>query len=199
MIDGWVVRRPSGSHSFLKLKFGLIDGLGLNWRSGGALRWKAKTINWEGREWCVKSWHLQGYSPHLCQLRIDKLAPVSKYWTYRSHVCVYGPSKPSSWLPTDAWFCPHGFIGWLRRETKYGPADQSVSVLWIVSEPFLSGAVTLLNAVDDFVKVCYALTAWDTYGLGPNVDWVWNACGVLVEFSPAGCTSIQIVMTLGYE
>jgi hypothetical protein len=26
-------------------------------------------------------------------------------------------------------------------------------------EPFLSGAVTLLNAVDDFMKVCYALTA----------------------------------------
>jgi hypothetical protein len=24
-------------------------------------------------------------------------------------------------------------------------------------------------------------------------------CGVLVGFSPTGCTSIQIVMTLGYE
>jgi hypothetical protein len=48
MIDGRVVRRPSGGHSFLKLKFGLIDGLGLNWRPGGALRWKVKTIDWEG-------------------------------------------------------------------------------------------------------------------------------------------------------
>jgi hypothetical protein len=26
-----------------------------------------------------------------------------------------------------------------------------------------------------------------------------ESCGVLVEFSPAGCTSIQIVMTLRYE
>jgi hypothetical protein len=26
----------------------------------------------------------------------------------------------------------HYFIGWLRRQTGYGPADRSVGVLWIV-------------------------------------------------------------------
>jgi hypothetical protein len=38
-------------------------------------------------------------------------------------------------------------------------------------ESFFSGAVTLLNSVDDYVKDWYALTAWDTYGMGPYVDW----------------------------
>jgi hypothetical protein len=33
----------------------------------------------------VVSRHLQGCSPCLCRLRTDGLAPVSKYWTYRSH------------------------------------------------------------------------------------------------------------------
>jgi hypothetical protein len=42
-------------------------------------------------------------SPRLCWLRTDELVPVSKYWTYRSHAGVYGPSKPSSLSSTDAW------------------------------------------------------------------------------------------------
>jgi hypothetical protein len=49
MIDGRVVERPSGGHKFLKLKLGLIDGLWLNWRPVGTLRWKMKTIGWEGQ------------------------------------------------------------------------------------------------------------------------------------------------------
>jgi hypothetical protein len=84
-------------------------------------------------EWCVKSWHLQGCSPHLCRLRTDGLTPISKYWTYWSYAGVYGPSKPSSWLSTDTWLCLHCFNGWLRRETGYGPADWSAGVLWIMS------------------------------------------------------------------
>jgi hypothetical protein len=30
-------------------------------------------------EWYVASRHLQGYIPRMCRLRIDELAPVSKY------------------------------------------------------------------------------------------------------------------------
>jgi hypothetical protein len=48
--------------------------------------------------------------------------------------------------------------------------DRSAGVLCIVSEALFSGAVALLNAVDNFMKGCYALTALDTYGLGPNAD-----------------------------
>jgi hypothetical protein len=30
-------------------------------------------------EWCVESQHLQDYSPRLCRLKTDGLAPASKY------------------------------------------------------------------------------------------------------------------------
>jgi hypothetical protein len=43
------IKWPSGGDRFLKLKLGLIDGLWLNWRPSGALRWKVKTVGWEGR------------------------------------------------------------------------------------------------------------------------------------------------------
>jgi hypothetical protein len=33
----------------INLNFGLMDGLWLNQRPGGALRWKGETISWEGR------------------------------------------------------------------------------------------------------------------------------------------------------
>jgi hypothetical protein len=94
-------------------------------------------------------------SPCLCRLRIEGLIPVSKYWTYRSHAGDYGPSKPSSWLPTYALLCSHCFIGWLGRETGYGPVDRSAGVLWIVSGALFSGTVALLNSVGDCVKGCH--------------------------------------------
>jgi hypothetical protein len=84
------------------------------------------------REWYVESWHIQGCSPHLCQLRTDGLAPVSKYWTYRSHAGVYGPSKSSSWLTTGAWLTPTASLVWLRRETGNGLAGRLAGLLWIV-------------------------------------------------------------------
>jgi hypothetical protein len=66
-------------------------------------------------------------------------------------------------------------------------------------EPFFSGAVALLNSVDDYMKGCYMWTMCDTYGPRPYTDWAWKVCDVLVEFSPAWCTSIQIIVTLEYE
>jgi hypothetical protein len=32
------------------LNFGLIDGLWLNWRLSGSLRWKVEPVGWKGRE-----------------------------------------------------------------------------------------------------------------------------------------------------
>jgi hypothetical protein len=49
MVDGHVVGRPRDGHRFLELNFGLFGRLWLNWRSGGALRWKVETVSWEGR------------------------------------------------------------------------------------------------------------------------------------------------------
>jgi hypothetical protein len=39
----------------------------------------------------------------------------------------------------------------------------------------------------------------EMYGPGPYANRVWKACGVLIEFSPAGCTLFRIAVTLGYE
>jgi hypothetical protein len=39
----------------------------------------------------------------------------------------------------------------------------------------------------------------EMYGRGPYPDRVWKPCGVLIGFSPAGCTSIRITATLGYD
>jgi hypothetical protein len=33
----------------LNLNFGLVDRTWLNWRSGGTLRWKVETVDWEGQ------------------------------------------------------------------------------------------------------------------------------------------------------
>jgi hypothetical protein len=94
----------------------------------------------------VASRHLQGCSPRLCRLRIIRLAPVSKYWTYRSHAGDIGPVN----LAVCCWWMfnfLHCFIGWLERETGYGPVDRSVGMLWIVSRALFLGS-------SDFVQLC---------------------------------------------
>jgi hypothetical protein len=60
-------------------------------------------------------------SPHLCRLRTYGLIPRSKYWTYRSHVGVYRPSKPSSLPSTDAWLNPTSSLTWLREKLRRVP------------------------------------------------------------------------------
>jgi hypothetical protein len=39
----------------------------------------------------------------------------------------------------------------------------------------------------------------EIYGPRPYANQAWKACGELIGFSPAGCTSIRIVTTLRYE
>jgi hypothetical protein len=150
-------------------------------------------------EWFVKSWHLQGCSPHLCRLRTDGLAPASKYWTYRSHAGDMGPISLLAGCQQKLVFSPTasltvlgeklGTDQWIRRSLSCG----------LCRNPFFSGAVDLYKSIDDFTKGCYVLTTWDTYGLEPYADWAWDVCSVLVGFSLAGCTSIRITVTLGYE
>jgi hypothetical protein len=88
-------------------------------------------------------------SPQLCRLRTKGLVPVSKYWTYRSHA---GDIAPVSLVP----YCRqmfgflHCFIGWLGRETGYGPTDRSAGVLWIVLGAFFLGS-------SDSVQLCWWL------------------------------------------
>jgi hypothetical protein len=78
---------------------------------------------------------------------------------------------------------------WIGQPTCWG-------LSW---EPFFSGAVTLSNSVDDSRKIA-------TYEDRPQEAYAghtWTGVGsvrvMLVKFSPTGCTSIQITVTLGYE
>jgi hypothetical protein len=63
----------------------------LNWRPDEPIGERGD--NWLGRSGSgyVARRHLQGYSPRLSRLRTDGLAPVSNYWTYRSHAGDMSP------------------------------------------------------------------------------------------------------------
>jgi hypothetical protein len=104
-------------------------------------------------EWCVQSRHLQGCIPHLCQLRTDGLAPVRKYWTYWSHADDIGPVSQVACCRQMFDFL-HYFIGWLRRETGYGPMDRSAGVLWIVSGTLFLGSSDSVQLCRRLVKGC---------------------------------------------
>jgi hypothetical protein len=85
--------------------------------------WKAGTSKFVAPPVSVKD---RWVEPHEQVLNV----PNACWW--------YGPSKPSSVQSSDARLYPHCFIGWLGRETGYGPVGRSAGVLWIVSgAPFL--------------------------------------------------------------
>jgi hypothetical protein len=94
----------------------------------------------KGRESVVAILMFLCCSPRLCRLRTEGLVPVSKYWIYRSHVGDMGSVSIVACCQKMFGFL-HCFIGWLRREIGYGPADRSVDVLWIVS-----GALSLRSS-----------------------------------------------------
>jgi hypothetical protein len=93
----------------------------------------------------------------------------------------------------------HSFIGWLESETRYGPADRSAVVLWIVS-----GALFLKSS--DSVQLCRRLVK-GCHVRGPPVgsvcrtyvDWRGKRTCHVNRVFLAGCTSIRIAATLGYE
>jgi hypothetical protein len=88
-----------------------------NLRSGGALRWKMKIVGCKGQEWYMTSRHLQGCSPHLCRLRTDGFALVSKFWTYRSHSGDMGPVSLVAGCQLKLAFSP--LLQWLIQERSW--------------------------------------------------------------------------------
>jgi hypothetical protein len=93
-------------------------------------------------------------------------------------------------LLIDAWLYPYCFIGWLERDDGYGPIDRSAGALRIMLGTLFLGSSGLLNSVDVSRKVAmYGDRSQEAY-----VGRTWTSMGsvrvMLVEFSPAGCTSI---------
>jgi hypothetical protein len=88
------------------------------------------------RKCYVESRHLHGCSPRLSWLRTDGLTPASKYWTYRSHAGIYGPSKPNSRLSTDVCLSP--LLHWLAQKRSWVRNHGSVSrcAMNYVGSPF---------------------------------------------------------------
>jgi hypothetical protein len=120
----------------------------------------------------MASRHLQSCSAHLCRLRTDELVPASKYWTYRSHASDMGPVSIVAAV-NDAWLYPHCFIGWLRRETGYGPMDRSADMVWIVS-----GALFLESSGP--AQLCWWLREELLFVDHVRYVWSWSICGLSV-------------------
>jgi hypothetical protein len=129
---------------------------------------------------------LGGCSPRLCQLRIDGLAPTSKYWMYRSHAEDMGLINLIA--------CCRQKLGlrllllWLSVGEKLdGDPQIGQPACWGCSQnSFFLGVVGSVQNCWRLTKGCYALTAWDTYSLGPYMDWAWDTRGVLIEFPLQG-------------
>jgi hypothetical protein len=102
-------------------------------------------------------------------------------------------------VSTEAWPKPTASLVGLGEKLGMNPLIRQLTCWGLCQEPFFSGAMTSIQIYRWLVKGCYALTTQDTYGLGPYTNRAWDACGVLVGFSPTGCTSIQITVTLRYE
>jgi hypothetical protein len=142
----------------------------LKWRPGGATRGKGRQLVGKVGEWvCGKPAPSRLY-PRLCQLRTVRLAPMSKYWTYRSHAGDIGPVI----LVTCGWWMfgfLHCFIGWLGRETGYRPTDRPAGVLRIVSGALFLGSSDSVQLCRRLVKGCHirGLSAWSL--CRAYVDW----------------------------
>jgi hypothetical protein len=127
-------------------------------------------------EWYVESWDLQGCSPCLCRLRTDVLAPTSKYWMYRVHVDDMHPVSLVAFYRQMFGFL-HYFIGWLRRESRYGPTDQTDIMLRIVSGTLFLRSSDSVQLCERLMNGCYALTTWDTYGCDHTpTEWMRVVC-----------------------
>jgi hypothetical protein len=130
--------------------------------------------SWLGRSGSgyVASRHFQGYSPRLCRLRIVRLAPARRYWTYRSHAGDMGPVSLVVVCQQELDFSPL-LCDCCGREAGYGPTDQMDVVLWIVSGDLLecSGSVQIY---------------WWLYERLPYVDhmryiWSWTIRGLIMK------------------
>jgi hypothetical protein len=184
-----VVERPRvGDRCFISHFTRGLRGDWITWRPGRALRWKVEDRRL-GRSGSVMSKPAPPRlcpPPRLCHIRTDGLAPVRKYWTYRSHAGDMGPVSLVAGHQQKNGFAPTTSMTVLGEKLGMDPWIGHPACCGLYREPFFSGAVAQLNSVDVYTKNCYALTAWDTYSLGPYADWAWEACGVLVGFSLQG-------------
>jgi hypothetical protein len=69
----------------------------------------------------------------------------------------------------------------------------------VVGNPFFLRVVTLSNTIDDFVKGCHIRRLHAESVRAMYVNWCGKHTCHVYQVSRAGCTSIRITVTLGYE
>jgi hypothetical protein len=169
-----------------------------NQRPDRAIRGINRRLRREGQgECCGYSGFLCG-SPCLCRLRTEWLVPMSKYWMYRSHVGVYGPSKTSILPPTDSWLKPTASMARLGEKLRQLP--RATQPVWEVESGALfrrssSIHLMLLMTHERLLYVDHVRYVCSRAIHSQSVESVWCVGRVF----PAGCTSVRIVTTLRYE
>jgi hypothetical protein len=125
----------------------------LIWDRSEPLRESGGPLVGKGGECDMKSLHLQGCSHCLCQLRTEWLVPMSKYWTYWSHIGDIVPVNRCSLWPTDAWIFCTASMAVVGEKLGMDPRIGQPVCCGLGREPFFSGAVDLFNSVDNSWKV----------------------------------------------
>jgi hypothetical protein len=116
-------------------------------------------------------------SPCLCRLRTEGLVPVSKFWTYRSHAGVYGPSKPSSLSSTDVWLKPTTSLVGLGEKLRWVPRTTQPSWEVVSGALFLESSSispTLLMTHKRLLYMDHVRYVWSRAIHGLSVECVWR-------------------------
>jgi hypothetical protein len=137
-------------------------------------------------------------SPCLCRLMDEGLVPTNKYWTYRSHTDVMGSVNliACCWQMFVFHYC---FNGCVERETGWRTCGSLSRVGGLCQEPFFQEQLGPSNAVDGLWKVATYVDCPQKAYARRRWTGVRSVRVMLIEFSPAGCTSIRITVTLRYE
>jgi hypothetical protein len=146
-------------------------------------------------------WLFRGFlcgSPRMYRLRTEGLVPMSKYWMYWSHASDMGPVNLVACYRQI--FGLSALLQWLCWERNWGRSHRPLSRAGRWSqEHFFSKAVNLSNSIGSVWKVAmYEDRPQEGY-VGRTWTGMESVRGVIIGFSPAGCTSIRIVVTLRYE
>jgi hypothetical protein len=163
------------------------------------MTWKVETAGWEGRGVVCGKLAPPRLWPPPVLVKDRWVCPREQVLNVLIACQWYGSGMPSSGSPTGAWLTPPPSLSALGEKLGMDPRISQPACCGLCWEPFFSGAVGSVQICRRLAKGCYMWTMWDTYGLGPYTDWAWEACGMLVRFSPVGCTLIWITATLGYE
>jgi hypothetical protein len=129
-----------------------------NLRLGGALRWK------------VEDHRLGRSGSEMWKASTSKVVAlpmsVKDHWVGPREQVLnvpivsrrYRPDKPSSLPSTKSGFTPTASMAFYGEKLGTDPWIGQPVCCGLFLEPFFSGVVALSNAVDDFMKGCYALT-----------------------------------------